>query len=112
MSLGRAALFLVLGGVAVYVTSHVSIRCLYWAVNASSKLLAVTVSLAACAFLFVVSLPPLFALMLLASGTVWAEGPLWFLLLAAWLVALAPGFRHFSRHSRTIKTAFSARWVP
>jgi hypothetical protein len=85
---------------------------MYRAINGSSRLLAVIIPLAASAFLFVLSLAPLFSLMLLANGTAWAEGTLWFLLLAAWLVALAPGFRHFSRHSRAIKTAFSARWGP
>jgi hypothetical protein len=112
MNLGGAALVLALAGAGVFAASRVCVRWMYRAANASSWLAATSIVVAACAVLFVVAVLPLFALVLLASGTAWAEAPFWFIVEAAWLLSVAPGLWHLSRHARTIKAALETRWGP
>lgn len=112
MNLGNAALVLLLAGAVGFGASHVCVRWMYRAASASSKLRAMSIAFAAPTPILVVAALSLFVLARLASGTAWAESPAWLALAAAWFLTIAPGLWHLSRHARTIKAEFSARWVP
>ena len=93
-----ASLLLLVSAVAVFGVARAYVHWMYGAARASSVVGAVCLISFASALLFAVSLLPLVGLLVLASGTEWAESSRRLVLLGVWAFALAPGFWHVARH--------------
>jgi hypothetical protein len=110
MRLGVAALLLVTGGLAVFGLTRGYVNWLFRACEVSSTAYAVCVGLLGSALLFVANLLPLIAILIMANGTEWLHPPRWYFLLAAWLLAMAPGIYHLSRNAHKLTQAARTRW--